>query len=335
MTSTIPGTTAPDITVTMAEDATTFEGLVTVQRHDHPSPSEVAAYLRSVLGPAPVGVHVHVIGADEDFVPIDQALTGSGIELSHDNPESGSGQASESGGKHALQHPAEDSWWEGEGIDVARPTEDAMPAWRACLRTNSWPVLAVIAAVVLCGVAIWVTLRALGPDKAQTPAAADTHSASTQPTVSPTDAVAQETVPSTPTPPGMVVSRGGLMVEVPAGFSVEVDGDMWRATGKDPDFRLQLAVDPLYGLASQDLLAEVLREIEADPAVELVSNDDSGATYREHAADGSQTVWRTWVEGDHQLSVGCHTRSNPTTVHNATCAKAMDSARFDAEEAPA
>lgn len=334
MTSTIPGTTTPDITVTMAEDATTFEGLVTVQRHDHPSPSEVAAYLRSILGPAPVGVHVHVIGTEEDFAPIDQALKGSGIELSHDNPESGSGEASESGGKHALQHPAEDSWWDEEGIVVTRPVEDATPAWRAYLRANSWPVLAVIVAVVLCGAAIWVTLRTLGPGEAQIPTSGDTQTAGAQPTASSTEAAAQEAAPSTSTSSGMVVSRGGLMVEVPAGFSVEVDGDMWRATGKDPDFRLQLAVDPLYGLAPQDLFAEVLREIEADPAVELVSNDETSATYREHAADGSQTVWRTWIEGEHQLSIGCHTRSNPTTVHNATCTKAMDSARFDAEDAP-
>lgn len=339
MTTTVTDSAMPDITVTMVEDATTFEGLITVRRHDRPSPGDVAAYLRSVLGPAPEGAHVHVIAAADDFASMAQALGGYDIELSHESAGPGKEAASRDaaaparGGRHALRRAEDNAWWEEEPIDITRPAEGGTASSRPRLSAHLWPGMAVCAAVILCAGAIWATLAAL--DSTGGTPTADTvgDSAAPESTAQPLPSAAGEASTSEQAPPAMVVSRGGLMVEVPAGFNVEPDGDMWRATGADPDFRLQLAVDPLYGLAAEDLLAEVLREIGQDPAVELLNNEATAITYRESAEDGSQVLWRTWVDGGHQLSVGCHTRSEPTTVHSATCRKAMESAAFNAEQA--
>ena len=117
-------------------------------------------------------------------------------------------------------------------------------------------------------------------------------------------------------------------MQLPAGFGLEADDGMWRATGGDPDFRLQIAVEHLYQLPAQTMAEQLLADIEADPEVELVDTDGVAVTYLERAADGSQALWRTWPDGAVQLFVGCHTRLEPTVVQRATCRMAMESAAY-------
>lgn len=137
------------------------------------------------------------------------------------------------------------------------------------------------------------------------------------------------TQPSTPSGPQKVVlTQAGLSVELPAGFSLEADEDMWRATGADPDFRLQLAVDELYGLPPEAMLEQIQREIDSDPTLEPLSRDAISMHYRQKLDDGSEVHWHTWAQADYQLSLGCHTRFAPTRTQLATCQMATDSARF-------
>ena len=74
-------TTAADITVTVNSDTTTFAGLANVRRDDHPTPAEIAGYIRSVLGPAPGNAHVRVVAEAEDFALIARALGGYDVVM--------------------------------------------------------------------------------------------------------------------------------------------------------------------------------------------------------------------------------------------------------------
>lgn len=331
-------TTHPDLTVTITPDATVFEGLANVRRYDHPSPADIAAYIRSVIGPFPDGTQVHVEAGGDDFARVSEALADYDIVLTRGPREDGDGPSGE--GRHALKEPAEPAeaaepaepaepadWWDDEPIQVERPSADG-----AARLHRAWIVGACVVAVALAiAAAIWATMAALGDGAGEALPEAPTSAAS------PSEAVtsAPTSAPAEPesAPAGVVIVREGLMVRVPAGFEVEPDGDMWRATGDDPDFRLQLAVDPLYQLPPEELTAQLLRDMDGDPQVELVHNDGRALTYKETGADGSEALWRTWAEGGHHISVGCHTRTAPNQVQSATCRMAMDSAAFDADHA--
>lgn len=311
-------TTAADITVTVNSDTTTFAGLANVRRDDHPTPAEIAGYIRSVLGPAPGNAHVRVVAEAEDFALIARALGGYDVELSHE-PTSG-----RSGGKHAIRDAEPADFFDDGPIDIARPEAEAP----GIFPLDGWQIVVIGIAVVLCFGAILSTVLAAGSGDGDVVAESEIEPAPEIETTSESEPSTSEQAP----PPPTVISRQGLTVEVPAGFSVEADGDMWRATGSDPDFRLQLAVDPLYQLPPEQLFTQIKAEIDADPTVELLSDDGTALTYREDSADGSHALWKTWAEADHQLSVGCHTRAEPTTVHSATCRMAMESATFSAAE---
>ena len=132
-----------------------------------------------------------------------------------------------------------------------------------------------------------------------------------------------------PAPPQTtVLEQDGLRVELPAGFTLAENGDTWRATGLDPDFRLHMAVEQLYNLPAHTMAEQVLRDIEADPETQLVDTDGHSLTYLEFPGDGSEVLWKTWPHDNYQIFVACHTRTAPTTVQQATCRMAFDSAEF-------
>ncbi|WKD56903.1 hypothetical protein CAPI_01645 [Corynebacterium capitovis DSM 44611] len=282
----------PSVTVTITESSTIFTGLANLYRYDRPSPAEVAAYVRSVIGPDPRGAVVHVIAAAEDVDKLDQALGDYEVTLTAEHPSE--------------QDPDIGEW----EVPIQRPASPPRERERGV-----W-LLATVAAVVLAVAAgaIWAAVSR-GPIDFGAQEVADVET-STSEAPPPTDA------------PTATLTRDGLSVELPAGFRLEPDGDMWRATGADPDFRLQIAVADLYGLPASEMVEQVLREIESDPEVELVESAPTLVRYRETQEDGSEALWTTWSAGGKQLFVGCHTRRAPTTVQNATCRMALDSAVY-------
>ncbi|MCK7637558.1 type VII secretion-associated protein [Corynebacterium pygosceleis] len=133
--------------------------------------------------------------------------------------------------------------------------------------------------------------------------------------------------------PGTVVlDSGNISVATPAGY-ILTPGERGgvTATGPDPDLRIHLAADPAFGAPAAAVLEEVSMRVETDP--ELHRTDRAGmrpdadavVTYREDPGDGSFVDWTTWVEGDHQMSVGCHTRITPTVAQRAVCRMAVNS----------
>ncbi len=319
--------TAPEVTITVTESSVVFGGRTNVYRYDRPSPPEIAAYVRGVLGPEPGGAVVHVVGEQDVVEKLDRAFTGYDITLTAGHPAD-SGPPGDAGG--GARQAAGDTPW--DTVQITRPEPGGAGRSHWVEEHGGWVLGAavVIVSAVSAG-AIWASVGRSGAE-----AADSVGSGQGRPALGAPAGVAAEGEDASgtstsvhPDPPTMVVERQGLRVEVPAGFSLVPDGEMWRATGDDPNFRLQIAVDNLYHLPAARMLEQVLLDIEADPEVELVSNDGAAVLYHQRAPDGSETLWKTWADGGHQLFVGCHTRYAPTTVQQATCRMAMGTAAFD------
>lgn len=327
------------LTITIDEDATVFSGLSNVHRYDRPSASEIVSFVRGVLGDDPQQTTVHLVADAETQQRIIHAFGDYGIDLTCEDPSSsGQGDGEEAGAPSretvARTHPATSEWEEINHIPVRRPAVETRRTGR--LGSVSYLLAGVVVLVAaVCGVAIWVV--------AGRGVSNDVHDAAEQPSQttpleahgsrSPSHVPEQPGLePEQPAPENVTLEQNGLSVELPVGFHLEPDGNMWRATGPDPDFRLQLAVDPLYGVAPDAVMRQVLADIEADPELRLIDSSDENVRYAHDLPDGSRAQWSTWTDRDVQLSIGCHTRKEPTTVQSATCTMANDSARFTPPE---
>ena len=319
MTSTFTSQETPTLRVVITKQATTFSGAANLHRLDAPSPAEVARNVRSIFGPDPGGAHVHLVAQESVIHAVDQALADYDVHLTGElatdewersdahEPEQASAAEEPDGIGPAEAYPARPS-------PVRRPQPEQGLAGELAPDTDrrgAWVLAGVVGVVVLaCAVAVWLTVRGLFGEAGA-------------------DGTGGGGVDKHEAPAPEVIEQDGLSVELPAGFTLEQDGDMWRAGGPDPNFRLQLSVDDRFNLPPETLAEQLRKDIALDDDVELVTTDGHAVTYLERAADGSQALWKTWPEGNVQLSVGCHTREAPTQIQEATCAMAMNSARFD------
>lgn len=138
-------------------------------------------------------------------------------------------------------------------------------------------------------------------------------------------AAPSERAPGPAAPPPERVIVDGMAVSLPPGFHWEVDEGLVTATGADPNLRVLLAADPLYAVPPEALWAEIAAEVERDPTLSDLQEVEGRRIYLETPGDGSTVAWTTWVDGDQQMSVGCHTRAEPTVIHKAACRMAVDS----------
>lgn len=287
-----------DLRITATDSSTVFTGAANVHRFDAPTSREIAGSIRSVLGPHPDGARVHIAADARRLRELSYALADYDIELTTE--------------ELALEP------------DLKPDSDPPTDTWKAVEPEGSrstWIIAGVVAAVALvCGAVVYSTVF---PGFSQDEPAAEPAPEVVEETVVETGASISEEAPRT-----VRLEQDGLSVELPAGFALEADGEMWRATGEDPNFRLQIAVEELYQLPAQTMAEQLVADIEADDEVELVETDGHSVTYLERAADGSQALWKTWPDGSHQLFLGCHTRFEPTTVQRATCRMAMESAEF-------
>lgn len=119
--------------------------------------------------------------------------------------------------------------------------------------------------------------------------------------------------------------HGTWSVTLPPGFHLEEVDSSVLAAGNDPDLRIYLASDPLYSIGADILFDELERLIAEDPQLSEPVRSGRTMTYVEEPGDGSRVRWTTWVEGANQLSVGCHTRVEPSVGQHAACSMAVGS----------
>lgn len=290
-----------ELRITATDASTVITGAANIHRFDAPTSREIAGTVRSVLGPDPHGAPVHIAADPQRLSELTHALADYDIDLTTE----------------PLQPvaPTPD--------DTPEPFHRPPPPEQES-RSGVWIIAAVVAAVALaCAAVIWglTSGKAQSSGEAEPPPSQPPETQST-----PVSSPAQEEERAEQT--SISIERDGLTVQLPAGFTLEADDDMWRATGSDPNFRLQIAVEHLYQLPARTMADQLLADIETDPEVELVDTDGISVTYLERAGDGSQSLWKTWPNGTVQLFVGCHTRTEPTVVQRATCRMAMESAEY-------
>lgn len=290
-----------ELRITATDASTVITGAANIHRFDAPTSREIAGTVRSVLGPDPHGAPVHIAADPQRLSELTHALADYDIDLTTE----------------PLQPvaPTPD--------DTPEPFHRPPPPEQES-RSGVWIIAAVVAAVALaCAAVIWglTSGKAQSSGEAEPPPSQPPETQST-----PVSSPAQEEEEAEQS--SISIERDGLTVQLPAGFTLEADDGMWRATGSDPNFRLQIAVEHLYQLPARTMADQLLADIETDPEVELVDTDGISVTYLERAGDGSQSLWKTWPNGTVQLFVGCHTRTEPTVVQRATCRMAMESAEY-------
>lgn len=328
------GTGGALLTVTVDEECTVFSGLANVHRYDQPSAGEIVSYIRSVLGDNPQWAPVHLVAGETELARLIQAFGDYEVELTCEALDGDDGANSSGAFDDTDTHPATAEWEEVEEITVRRPVLEPR---RERLGASGYLLVGVVALVaVVCAAAIWfVAGRGSGAEAdleeagaAPPDAAADAALSADMLGDGAEDSPAPEAERGQATMEKVTLEQDGLSVELPVGFHLEPDGDMWRATGPDPDFRLQLAVDPLYGVPSEEVMRQVQKDIENDPELRHTDSDETTVRYEHTLPDGSHALWSTWTDRDVQISIGCHTRTAPTTVQLATCTMANESARF-------
>lgn len=238
-------------------------------------------------------------------------------------------------------------------LDVGEPTQEDPPGTRAVFRPKeksrrpAWATItnAAIGGVILlvAGLSWWAMSASLPSADAGVTAAAEHTSAGSDPGATgsgtPVSDDADDTSASaTPTEVDnepITVEAEGMKMKTPPNVTLtpRPDGAM-TAQGPDPDLRIVVAADPVYGVKPEAVMAEVLRMVEEDPTLTVVEGKDSAdandkVEYIELPGDGSQVTWVTWVTGDRQLSVGCHSRGEPTHAHKAACRLAADTFTFE------
>lgn len=297
-------TEAPQLRITVTDTSTVFTGAANLHRFDAPSEHEIAVFVRNVFGPDPEGAHVHVSASRDRLHRIEAALGEYDITLTTaELPEArdDAPQLPEDG--------EEDEEWEEP--------------------RRSTVVVGAAVAVVVVLVASATVILARWFMSAAAPKAIEEQIEEHEEVEVEEDGneggVGKQLPPE---PETVILEEAGVRVELPHGFTAGEVGGSWRATGRDPDFRLHIDVEELYNLPAQTMVEQVLADIDADEETELVRIDGQTLTYRELPGDGSEVLWRTWSEDNYQIFIACHTRTAPTKVQSATCRMAMESAEF-------
>lgn len=151
--------------------------------------------------------------------------------------------------------------------------------------------------------------------------------ASTSPPGSPSAAKSAQATPSPVAKETVVYEHATIRVELPRGYTLaeaEHLDEVIMATGPDPNLRILLSASLTAGAPTGALLEEVRATVAQDPTLSLIGGGQE-LTYLEQPGDGSQVQWHVRVEGVHMLSVGCHSKKEPTIPQKATCRMAVES----------
>lgn len=325
----------PTVGVTVFDSATVFDGLRpsdVVYRYDLPgdgiaegwATSAVVDQIRQLAAEHWPDVDVRVDASSVITEALQRVLANKGVAAHGSAPEEET---------ELLESP--------ESSDVGEPAADERGGGRHRLKTQSvsfppqaWLWAAVVLVALVCAAAMFWWWRSAGGAEQ---ASVDASGLTTAATAAENEAEAgmDDAVPSSPASPADPTTRaplptvdlrhGNFSVTLPIGYQLEEGDSSVLATGADPDLRIHLAADPLYSIDRELLFDEIDRLVERDPELSEPHREEERFEYTEDPGDGSQVRWTTWVEGQNQLSVGCHTRVLPTTAQHAACTVATDS----------
>lgn len=331
-----------DLLITVLDSATVFEGAETVYRYDLPGSGvlggwaaegiteqarilcaqswpEVSIAVQADEGATTIAHTAAVMLADE----LQQlGATASALTSITATPSTSP--------QPALDLPEEDPELDlqrartAERADVPRQSSNAKKfAVGLPQGLNVFHVAAVLVVVVVGVSAWWATAKSAG--NAGGPSSAQ--AASVASPSAPAHTVPEESSDAQPLQesPVVVLEEDDLRVELPLGFTASVKQDVVTATGEDPDLRILLAADPAYSVPQNVLFAEIKRQIAGDKQLRKIHENDHRLVYTEVPGDGSTVTWTTWVDDNYQMSVGCHSKEETTTVQKAACRMAVDS----------
>ena len=118
--------------------------------------------------------------------------------------------------------------------------------------------------------------------------------------------------------PTMVHEHSGLRLVTPRGFTIGDSSQpgVLAASGEDPNLRIyvtsdQLHDDPAAEVDIDAVFGDILDTVAASPDLQEGRREEEPrqqVRYVENPGDQSRISWTSWVDGNQQLTVGCHSR---------------------------
>lgn len=320
-----------DLTITVLDTATIFEGPESIYRYDLPGTAVVEGWaLSGVMEQAQ-----KLLPAQWPEVAIAVVADSSGGPMSHeavkiirrqlqvhnvtlvDREPVAVGAIYDEPPQREQREPREET-------DIVRPVLEEETLLSRLLDNKGF--MAIIAGVVVVVIMlVWLLLRGSGHQQQEALAGTVSIAATPGVTTPAVTTAAQTPTTSSSAPAHQSIEAGGLRVLLPEGFSHTEEDGLVTATGQDPNLRILMVMDPLYAVPANALFAEVRAQIDSDETLSDPHEANGRLSYIERPGDDSEVKWTTWVEDDQQISLGCHTREEPSMAQRAACRMASES----------
>ncbi len=320
-----------DLTITVLDTATIFEGPESIYRYDLPGTAVVEGWaLSGVMEQAQ-----KLLPAQWPEVSIAVVADSSGGPMAHeavkiirrqlqvhnvtlvDSEPVAVGATYDEPPQREQREPREET-------DIVRPVLEEETLLSRLLDNKG--LMAIIAGVVVVVIMlVWLLLRGSGHQQQEALAGTVSIAATPGVTTPAVTTAAQTPTTSSSAPAHQSIEAGGLRVLLPEGFSHTEENGLVTATGQDPNLRILMVMDPLYAVPANALFAEVRAQIDSDETLSDPHEANGRLSYIERPGDDSEVKWTTWVEDDQQISLGCHTREEPSMAQRAACRMASES----------
>ncbi|WP_300917263.1 type VII secretion-associated protein [Corynebacterium stationis] len=320
-----------DLTITVLDTATIFEGPESIYRYDLPGTAVVEGWaLSGVMEQAQ-----KLLPAQWPEVSIAVVADSSGGPMAHeavkiirrqlqvhnvtlvDSEPVAVGATYDEPPQREQREPREET-------DILRPALEEETLLSRLLDNKG--LMAIIAGVVVVVIMlVWLLLRGSGHQQQEALAGTVSIAATPGVTTPAVTTAAQTPTTSSSAPAHQSIEAGGLRVLLPEGFSHTEENGLVTATGQDPNLRILMVMDPLYAVPANALFAEVRAQIDSDETLSDPHEANGRLSYIERPGDDSEVKWTTWVEDDQQISLGCHTREEPSMAQRAACRMASES----------
>lgn len=320
-----------DLTITVLDTATIFEGPESIYRYDLPGTAVVEGWaLSGVMEQAQ-----KLLPAQWPEVSIAVVADSSGGPMSHeavkiirrqlqvhnvtlvDREPVAVGATYDEPPQREQREPREET-------AIVRPALEEETLLSRLLDNKG--LMAIIAGVVVVVIMlVWLLLRGSGHQQQEALAGTVSIAATPGVTTPAVTTAAQTPTTSSSAPAHQSIEAGGLRVLLPEGFSHTEENGLVTATGQDPNLRILMVMDPLYAVPANALFAEVRAQIDSDETLSDPHEANGRLSYIERPGDDSEVKWTTWVEDDQQISLGCHTREEPSMAQRAACRMASES----------